>query len=143
MIADMLGSSCGSNQKTDNSVMSKPLEQWIQRIPELSDADIRKLQQALDKEKDRRRDRQVLRLFRKKCIHAGRISEDDEISDFSEESPGEFSDAIHHGIAKLIKTLQDAQTKRKCLTFQTWKACTLSRKFTVSLKRPASHIDIE
>ena len=92
--------------------MSEPVEQWIKRIPELSDADIRNLQQALDKEKSQRRDKYVLRLFRKKCIHAGRNPEDDEISDFSEESPGEFSNAIHYGVAKLVKTLQDAQTKR-------------------------------
>ena len=127
----------------DNLVMSEPVERWIKRIPELSDADIRNLQQALDKEKCQRRDRYVLRLFRKKCIHAGRNPEDDEISDFSEDSPGEFFDAIHHGIVKFVKTLQDAQTKRICSTFQTWKACTRSRKFAVSLKRPVSHIDIE
>ena len=131
------------SESEDSSVMSEPVEQWIKRIPELSDADIRKLQQALDREKCQRRDGYVLRLFRKKCIHAGRNPEDDEISDFSEESPGEFSDAIHHGIAKLVRTLQDAQTKRICSTFRTWKACTRSRKFAVSLKRPASHIDIE
>ena len=86
----------------DNLVMSEPVEQWIKRIPELSDADIRNLQQALDKEKCQRRDRYVLRLFRPICIHAGRNPEDDEISDFSEDSPGEFFDAIHHGIAKFV-----------------------------------------
>ena len=123
--------------------MSQPVEQWIKRIPELSDVDTRRLQQALDREKCHRRDRHVLRLFRQKCIHAGRNPEDDKISDFSEESPGEFAEAIHHGIAQLVKTLQDAQTQRICSTFRAWKASTRSRQFAVSLKRPVSHIDIE
>ena len=125
------------SQSEGSAVMSQPVEQWIKRIPELSDADIRKLQQALGREKCQRRDKHVLRIFRKKCTHAGRNPEDDEISDFSEESPGEFAEAIHHGIAKLVKTLQDAQTKKICSTFRTWKACIRSRKFPVSLKRPA------
>ena len=69
------------SQSEDSSVMSQPVEQWIKRIPELSDADIRRLQQALDREKCQRRDRHVLRFFRQKCIRAGRNSEDHEISD--------------------------------------------------------------
>ena len=46
-------------------------------------------------------------------------------------------------LPSLQKTLQDAHTKRICSTFRTWKACIRSRKFAASLKRPASHIDIE
>ena len=131
------------SESENKLVMSEPVQQWIKRIPQLSDADISWPQQALDKEKCQRRDKNVLRLFRKKCICAGRSPEDDEISDFSEDSPGEFFDAIHHGLAKFVKILQDAQTKRICLTFQTWKACSRSRKFSVSLKRLVSDIDIE
>ena len=124
-------------------VMSEMVQQWMKQIPQLSDADISWLQQALDKEKCQRRDKNVLRQFRKKCTYAGRSPDDDEISDFSEDSPGEFFDAIHHGVAKFVQILQEAQTKRICLTFQTWKACSRSRKFSVSPKRPVSDIDIE
>ena len=42
------------------------------KIPELTDADITNLQQALDKEKGQRRDRRIFQLFRKKCMFAGR-----------------------------------------------------------------------
>ena len=122
--------------------MSELVQQWMKQISQLSDDDISWLQQALDKEKCQRRDQKVLRQFRRKCICAGRSLDDDEISDFSEDSPGEFSDATHHGVAKFVKTLQAAQTKRICLTFRAWKACSRSRKFSVSLKRPVSDIDI-
>ena len=123
--------------------MSEPVQQCIRRIPQLSDADISCLQQALDKEKCQRRDEKVLRLFRKKCISAGRNSEDDEISDFSEDSPGEFFEAIQHGVAKFVRVLQEVQTKRVLSAFQTWKDYSRRHKFSVSLKRPVSAIDID
>ena len=49
-------------------IMSFARELWIKKIPELSDADITNLQQALDKEKGQRRDRRIFQLFRKKCM---------------------------------------------------------------------------
>ena len=129
-----------SNRK---SVMSSSLEQWKKRIPELSDDDIKSLQQTLDKEKCQRRNRRIFQLFRKKCTHAGQERDDDEISDFSEESPGEFAGAISYGITKLMKTFECGQDKRIRSAFQAWKANTGNVKFAVSLKRLISHIDIE
>ena len=95
----------------NSSLMSEPVEQWIKRIPELSDADIRNLQQALDKEKGQRRDKYVLRLFRKKCIHAGRNPEDDEISDFSEESPGSSPMPFTTELPSLLKRFKMLRQK--------------------------------
>ena len=124
-------------------VMSFSLEQWIKRIPALSDGDITNLQQALDKEKCQRRDRRIFQLFRKKCIPAGQECDEDEISDFSEESPGEFAGSISQGIHKLMHTLQGCQESLIRNAFQTWKSAKRSRTFAVSLKRPTSCITID
>ena len=124
-------------------IMSYSLEQWIKRIPEMSDDDIKRLQQALDKENRQRHDRRIFQLFSKECIHAGQDYDDDEISDFSEESPGEFAGAISQGIHKLMHSLQGWWERLIRKALQTWKSAKRSRSFAVSLKKPISCITID
>ena len=125
--------------------MSEPVKQWIKSLPYVPDADLDRLLQAVAKEQRVRQAKRTFQQFRKKCIQMGRELEDDEISDFSEDSPGEFAAAISQGIHKLVRTLQTCREKRIQETFQKWKSkcdCKANR-FQVSLKRSIDIISVD
>ena len=129
--------------------MSEQVKQWIQGLPQLPDADLDPLLQAVAEEQRARflniQAKRTFQQFRKKCIQRGRELEDDQISDFSEDSPGEFAAAISQGIHKLVRTLQACREKRFQAIFQKWKStCDCKgNRFQVSLKRAFDIISID
>ena len=131
--------------------MSEQVKQWIQGLPHIPDADLDRLLQAVAKEQRARflniQAKRTFQEFRRKCIQRGRELEDDQISDFSEESPGEFAAAINQGIHKLVHVLQACQHDRIRKAFQCWKSlerdCASSGSFQVSLKRSFDIISID
>ena len=129
--------------------MSEPVKQWIKSLPQVPDADLDRLLQAVAEEQRARflniQAKSTFQQFRRKCIQRGRELEDDQISDFSEDSPGEFAAAISQGIHKLVRTLQACREKRIQETFQKWKStcdCKANR-FQVSLKRSFDIISVD
>ena len=129
--------------------MSDQVKQWIQSLPHLPDGDLDWLLQAAAEEQRKRflniQAKCTFQQFRKKCLQRGRELEDDQISDFSEDSPGEFAAAIKHGIHKLVRTLQVCREKHIRAAFQKWKStCDCKgNRFPVSLKRKFDTISID